>query len=117
MTSKINLPYKIDWQTNFTYNGPQRTAQGRSLGIASANIGFSKDVLKEKGTVAFNVNDVFNSRKRINDLVLPNVNSYSEMQWHQRQVTLSFTYRFNKLKTDKEKMPRRDSEGGGGEDY
>jgi outer membrane receptor protein involved in Fe transport len=117
LTSKINLPYKIDWQTNFTYNGPQRTAQGKSLGIASANIGFSKDVLKEKGTVAFNVNDVFNSRKRINDLVLPNVNSYSEMQWHQRQVTLSFTYRFNKLKTDKEKMPRRDSEGGGGEDY
>jgi hypothetical protein len=117
LTSKINLPYKIDWQTNFTYNGEQRTAQGRSLGIASANIGFSKDVLKEKGTVAFNVNDVFNSRKRINDLVLPNVNSYSEMQWHQRQVTLSFTYRFNKLKTDKEKMPRRDSEGGGGEDY
>ncbi len=117
LTSKINLPYKIDWQTNFTYNGPQRTAQGRSLGIASANIGFSKDILKEKGTVAFNVNDVFNSRKRINDLVLPNVNSYSEMQWHQRQVTLSFTYRFNKLKTDKEKMPRRDSEGGGGEDY
>lgn len=117
LTSKINLPYKIDWQTNFTYNGEQRTAQGRSLGIASANIGFSKDILKEKGTIAFNVNDVFNSRKRINDLVLPNVNSYSEMQWHQRQVTLSFTYRFNKLKTDKEKSPRRDSEGGGGEDY
>jgi outer membrane receptor protein involved in Fe transport len=117
LTSKINLPYKIDWQTNFTYNGEQRTAQGRSLGIASANIGFSKDILKEKGTIAFNVNDVFNSRKRINDLVLPNVNSYSEMQWHQRQVTLSFTYRFNKLKTDKEKTPRRDSEGGGGEDY
>lgn len=117
LTSKINLPYKIDWQTNFTYYGPQRTAQGKSLGIASANIGFSKDILKEKGTVAFNVNDVFNSRKRINDLVLPNVNSYSEMQWSQRQVTLSFTYRFNKLKTDKEKMPRRDSEGSGGEDY
>jgi outer membrane receptor protein involved in Fe transport len=117
LTSKINLPYKIDWQTNFTYNGEQRTAQGRSLGIASANIGFSKDILKEKGTIAFNVNDVFNSRKRINDLVLPNVNSYSEMQWHQRQVTLSFTYRFNKLKTDKEKTPRRDSEGGSGEDY
>jgi outer membrane receptor protein involved in Fe transport len=116
LTSKINLPYKIDWQTNFTYNGAQKTAQGTTLGIASANVGFSKDVLKDKGTVALNVNDVFNSRKRINDLVLPNVNSYSEMQWHQRQITLSFTYRFNKLKTDKEKAPKRDSEGGG-EDF
>jgi outer membrane receptor for ferrienterochelin and colicin len=115
LSSKINLPYKIDWQTNFTYNGEQKTAQGRSLGIASANIGFSNDILKEKGTLALNVNDIFNSRKRINDLVLPNVNSYSELQWSQRQITLSFTYRFNKLKTDKEKTPKRDSEGGGDE--
>lgn len=115
LTSKVTLPYKIDWQTNFTYNGSQKTAQGTTLGIASANIGFSKDVLKDKGTVALNVNDLFNSRKRINDLVLPNVNSYSEMQWHQRQVTLSFTYRFNKSKADKDKAPKRESEGGGEE--
>ncbi len=115
LTSKVTLPYKIDWQTNFTYNGSQKTAQGTTLGIASANLGFSKDVLKDKGTVALNVNDLFNSRKRINDLVLPNVNSYSEMQWHQRQLTVSFTYRFNKSKADKEKAPKRDSEGGGDE--
>ena len=42
------------------------------------NLAFSKDVLKDKGTIAFNVNDVFNSRKRIQDLRLPTVNSYEK---------------------------------------
>lgn len=112
--SKITLPYKIDWQTNLSYNGPQKTAQGESLGVFSANLAFSKDVLKDKGTIAFNINDVFNSRKRIMETYLLGVvNSYSEMQWRERQVTLSFTYRFNKPKNDREKQqPKRNMNEG-----
>ena len=81
------------------------------------NLAFSKDVLKEKATISLNVSDVFNSRKRIQDLQLPTVNSYSEMQWRVRQVTVSFTYRFNKLKNEKEIKPKslEQQEGGGGE--
>ena len=112
ITSKITLPYKIDWQTNATYNASQRIAQGITRGVIAANLAFSKDVLKDKGTVSFNINDVFNSRKMLRDLRLPNVNSNSEMQWRVRAFTLSFTYRFNKLKTDD--RPKR-SEGGEGE--
>lgn len=115
ITSKINLPYKIDWQTNMNYNAGQKTAQGKTKGIAAMNLAFSKDVLKDKGTIAFNVNDVFNSRKRIQDLQLPTVNSYSEMQWRVRSVTVSFTYRFNKLKTDKETKPKSQEQENGGE--
>jgi outer membrane receptor protein involved in Fe transport len=116
LTSKVTLPYKIEWQTNFTYNGPQNNAQGRVRGIASANLAFSKDLFKEKATVSLNVNDVFNSRKRIYDTYLPGVlNSYSEQQWRVRQVNLSFTYRFNKKKGEKETMPRRENENGGEE--
>ncbi|MBC7439742.1 MAG: outer membrane beta-barrel protein, partial [Flavobacterium sp.] len=114
LTSKITLPYKIDWQTNMTYNGPQNNAQGRSLGVYSANLGFSKDILKDKGTLALNVQDVFNSRKRINETYLPQLNSYSEMQWRMRQINVSFTYRFNKKKNDREK-PKR--EGGDDNDF
>lgn len=108
LTSKITLPYKIDWQTNATYNGPQNNAQGRSLGVFAANIAFSKDVLKDKGTLSFNVSDVFNSRKRIVESDLPGiVSSYSEMQWRERQFSLSFTYRFNKQKNEREQQPKR----------
>lgn len=112
LTSKVTLPYKIDWQTNFTYNGPQNTAQGKSKGIASANLGFSKDLLSDKATIALNVQDLFNSRKRISETYLPTLNSYSEMQWRERQITLSFTYRFNKKKGEKEKQPKRGDDGG-----
>ena len=114
LTSKITLPYKIDWQTNATYNGPQNNAQGRSLGVFGANLAFSKDILKDKGTLSFNISDVFNSRKRMMETFLPGVvSSYSEMQWRERQFTLSFTYRFNKAKNEREQPKRnqQDSEG------
>ncbi|MES2748147.1 MAG: outer membrane beta-barrel family protein [Bacteroidota bacterium] len=116
LSSKINLPYKIDWQTNFNYNGPQTSRQGKSLGVLAANLAFSKDVLKDKGTLAFNISDVFNSRKRIMDTYLPGVvESHGEMQWRERQFTLSFTYRFNKPKNEKEKPKRPTQDDGGGE--
>jgi len=114
VTSKITLPYKIDWQTNLTYNGEQKNAQGRNLGIFAMNLAFSKDVLKDKGTIAFNISDVFNSRKRIMETYLDGeVESYSEMQWRVRQFTLSFTYRFNKQKNEREKRPKGQQEDGG----
>ncbi|WP_395066514.1 TonB-dependent receptor domain-containing protein [Flavobacterium sp.] len=118
LTSKITLPKKIDWQTNATYNGPQNNAQGKSLGVFAMNLAFSKDVLKDKGTVAFNVSDVFNSRKRIMETSIPNlINSYAEMQWRERQFTLSFTYRFNKSKNDRDKQPKRNQDDNGGGDF
>jgi outer membrane receptor protein involved in Fe transport len=115
LTSKITLPYKIDWQTNATYNGSQRNAQGRSLGVFSMNLAFSKDVLKDKGTIALNVSDVFNSRKRIMETYIPGlVESYGEMQWRVRQINLSFTYRFNIQKNEREK-PRKSLQEDGGD--
>lgn len=112
MNSKVTLPLKIDWQTNATYNAPQRNFQGRSLGVFAMNLAFSKDVLKEKGTITLNVSDVFNSRKRINEVNLSNLNAYSEFQWRVRQINLSFTYRFNKQKSEKER-PTRQGDGDG----
>jgi RNAse (barnase) inhibitor barstar len=111
LTSKVSLPYKIDWQSNINYNGAQKNAQGRVLAILGANLGFSKDVLKDKGTIALNVQDIFNSRKRIFETNLPGVlNSYSEFQWMSRQINFSFTYRFNKKKEDRNKNQRRESD-------
>ena len=116
LTSKVTLPYKIDWQTNVTFNGAEKYAQGRALAVVGANLGFSKDLFKEKATIALNVQDVFNSRKRMYYTNIPNVlNSYTEMQWRMRQITLSFTYRFNKKKEERAKPQR----GGGdnGDDF
>lgn len=107
LTSKVTLPKKIDWQTNMTYNGEQKNAQGSSLAVFSMNIAFSKDVLNDNGTINFNISDVFNSRKRIMESYIPGVvDSNGEMQWRVRQINLSFTYRFNVKKNEKEKRTR-----------
>ena len=117
LSSKITLPSKIDWQTNLNYNGPQKNAQGRSLGVFAINLAFSKDILKDKGTVAFNVSDLLNSRKRLMETFIPGlISSYAEMQWRERQFTLSFTYRFNKQKNEKER-PKRNQDNDGGGDF
>lgn len=114
VSSKVTLPYKVDWQTNFTYNAPQNSAQGKRLDMTSVNLAFSKDVLKDKGSITLNVSDLFNTRKRRFTNEIENVvSSYSEFQWRQRQITLAFTYRFNKKKNERENQRREDGGGDG----
>jgi outer membrane receptor for ferrienterochelin and colicins len=116
VSSKLTLPYKIDWQLNATYNGEQKTAQGKSLDQFSMNTAFSKDLLKDKATIAFNISDIFNTRIMRSYTYLENQTSYGEMQFRKRQFNLSFTYRFNKGKNDKEKQqPKKSQEDNGGE--
>ncbi|OMQ11818.1 outer membrane beta-barrel family protein [[Flexibacter] sp. ATCC 35103] len=115
INSKVTLPYKIDWQLTGMYNGEQKTAQGKNLGQFGMNTALSKDVLKDKATIAFNISDVFNSRIMKSYTYLENQTSYGEMQFRKRQFNLSFTYRFNKAKSDREKpgTPKNEGDGGG----
>ncbi|KUJ60641.1 TonB-dependent receptor [Flavobacteriaceae bacterium CRH] len=125
MSSKVTLPYKIDWQLNGNYNGEQKTAQGKNLDQFSMNTALSKDILKDKATIAFNISDIFNSRIMrsytylTNDTTLESQKSYSEMQFRKRQFNLSFTYRFNKAKTERDKnaAPKNENGGDGGGDF
>ncbi|MDC0008072.1 TonB-dependent receptor [bacterium] len=112
LNNKITLPAKIDWQTRLFYRGPTETAQTVNQGIFSLDLAFSKDLLKEKASLAFNINDVFNSRKRISETVTPSFESFNESQRRVRSYTLSFTYRFNQQK----KRERGNRNSGGGED-
>ena len=117
ISSKLTLPYKVDWQLNATYNGEQKTAQGKSLDQFGMNTALSKDVLKDKATIAFNISDIFNTRIMRSYTYLENQTSYGEMQFRKRQFNLSFTYRFNKPKGEREKnqQPKEGGGDGGGE--
>ena len=117
--ARVTLPYKIEWQTRLSYRGPSESAQSESDGIFSANLAFSKDVLKEKGTLILNVSDLFNSRKRNSTNYTPNRENPTNIsdqtfQWRVRQISLNFTYRFNQQKNQKQKDGRQN---GGGEEF
>lgn len=113
-SAKIPLPGKIDFQTNFFYMGPSKDAQNTSKGMLSSDLGLSKDILKDKGSLTLNVGDIFNTRKRRSDTRTENVATYSEFQWRERQITLSFQYRFNQPQNQKGK--NGGGRNGGGED-
>jgi outer membrane receptor protein involved in Fe transport len=114
VNSRLTLPYKIEWQASGTYSGPSNTAQGRDLALYTVNTAFSKDILKDKATIAFNVSDIFNSRKRRSETNLASVSNYSEFQWRKRQFNLSFTYRLNSKKTDRNKNAPKNNDDDGG---
>lgn len=107
LNSRVTLPAKIDWQTNVMYRGAQTTAQGKILGNASVNMSLSKELFNDRATLAVNVSDLFNSRKRMLETYLPQATSYAEMQWRERTVNVSFTYRFNQTKTERQREQRR----------
>ena len=112
--SRITLPAKIEWQTRLMYRGPQNSAQSDQSGMFMANLAFSKDILKDKASLVLNVSDLFNSRKRESTTYYggrenPSTISNGEFQWRERQISLSFTYRFNQKK-------KRERPQGGGQD-
>ncbi len=111
LTSKILLPAKIDWQTSMMFRGPRQNSQSKSKSSFMMNMAFSRDVLKGNGTFVFNVDDLFNTRKRITETSTDTFYQYSEFQWRQRQFRLSFTYRLNQKKQN-----QRNRNQGGGDD-
>lgn len=114
ISSKVTLPGAIDWQTNIRYNGPTENAQTRNEGIFSLNLALSKDILKDRATIAFNASDLFNSRRRMSFTQTPTFTSESEFQWRERQLTLSFVYRINQKKKRGERGGSRDYDDEGG---
>lgn len=115
LNNKLTLPSKIDWQTRLFYRGPTETAQTRNQGLVSLSFAFSKDFFKEKASLALNVSDVFNSRRRVSETVTPSFISDSEFQFRVRSYNLSLTYRFNQKKKRTRGGDGREEDGGGEE--
>jgi hypothetical protein len=65
---------------------------------------------KDKATIAFNVSDIFNSRKRRSETNLPSVATTVSFNG-ERQFNLSFTYRIQRKQTEI-KCKNNDDDGG-----
>ena len=118
--AKITLPWNIQSQTRVFYRGPKNDAQSNVKGILSANLAFSKDILKDKGTLVLNVSDLFNSRKYQVESYAPSRENPTNItdqtfQRRMRQISLNFSYRFNQKKNQggKKSGQREESDGDG----
>lgn len=115
-SSRVTLPFKVDWQTNLFYRGPSENAQTRTKGMFSLDLGFSKDILNDNASISLNVSDLLNTRKRMSFTQGDGFTSDSEFQWRQRQITATFIYRFNQQKNQRDRE-RRQRGMNGGDDF
>ena len=97
-TSRFMLPRQLDIQVRGNYEAPQKTAQGKRLALYYLDFSLSKDVFAGRGTVHFNVLDVFNSRRMRSITEGGNFYSEGNNQMRRRQVNLTLTYRIRQSK-------------------
>lgn len=110
LNQKMTFFKELDVQLNMNYRGPDKNAQSTREGIFSTNLAASKDIMKKKATLSLNVSDLFNSRKRRSTSFIPGAfEQYGEFQWRERQIRVSFVYRFNEQK-DKANRGNRDGD-------
>ena len=107
--ARLNTTFKIDntfnMQVQGSYRGGQKSAYQNREGNYSINFGASKTIWKGSGTIAFNIQDIFNTRAMRATTYTANSSRYSYMQWQPRQFSLSLTYRFKQ--GEKVEQPKR----------
>ena len=116
VTSRFTF-WDSDLQLRTNYRGPRETSQGRREGIASVDVGWSKDFLNNRLTLTLSVRDLFNSRKRNGFTLLDEYFSQSEFQWRNRSTSLSASYRINQNKKRPGMDRSRGGFEGGGEEF
>ncbi|MFV0530168.1 MAG: TonB-dependent receptor domain-containing protein [Flavobacteriales bacterium] len=108
------LPYDIGIQVRGDYRGSMKGADTDTNPMFSMNLAITKEVLQKKGSITFNVSDLFNTRRRGHEVHTSTYYSDSDFQWRERQWTLNFVYRFGNNK--KERPKKEFNNGGGGEE-
>lgn len=115
-TFKISKSFNLQLMGN--YRASQKEGANDSKPMYFMNLGATKTIWKGNGTIAFNIQDIFNTRYRN---VIQTGLGYSResfMQWQPRQFSISLTYRFKqgeKVEQPKRKRDINNNEGGGEE--
>ena len=63
LSNNLKLFSSVDWQTSFMYRAPQKTAVSERKASIYSNTAFSKELEKDKITLTFKVNDIFETGK------------------------------------------------------
>lgn len=96
---------KLSFQTSFNYRGANQSGQTYSESQYWANIGMNKDFWNDRATLTVNVNNVFNSRDNKQVIQGENYTVNQSAIWSGRRISATLTYRFNRKKSDRDRMP------------
>lgn len=94
-----------NFQTNFNYQGPTKSGQVNSKSEYSFDIGMGKDIWNEKATITLKADNIFDSlisRGMVNGT---DYNLDYNIRYNTPRVYATFTYRFNRKKSDRDRLP------------
>jgi outer membrane receptor protein involved in Fe transport len=103
LTNQFKLGKTLTAELGGFYRTPGVDGVFQIKGFGMMNMGFSKQVLKGKGTLRLNFRDVLYSQKIKGDIKYSNIDASFQQQRDSRQVALGFTWRFSKGKINNQK--------------
>ncbi|WKZ60053.1 MAG: outer membrane beta-barrel family protein [Cyclobacteriaceae bacterium] len=95
VSNRFTLGKRTNLQATVFYRAPQQTTQGRREAFYTLDLGFTKDIWKNKATFSLNVRDVFNTR------IFRSVNEGDDFYFRNRfqraftTITASLVFRIN----------------------
>jgi hypothetical protein len=96
----VNNQFKFDKGWSAELSGWYRTkgVEGQILiqPMGSASMGVSKQILKQKGSLRFNIRDIFYTQYPRGHINFQNTEAYFENRRDSRVANLTFSYRFGK---------------------
>ena len=117
LTSTFKLDKTLNFQVQGFYRGGTKTEFQHRKDMYAINFGASKTIWSGNGTIAFNIQDVFNTRAMQATTYTANSTRDSYMQWQPRQFTVSLTYRFKQgEKVDQPKRKKDINSNASGDD-
>ena len=107
LNSNITFWKGIDLQVAANYRSPVLLSQGTMSAIYFAEMALKKDVLNNKGTITFRLNDIFNTQEYRFTQFGENFTSENYRKRQSRIAFLGFSYRFGNM-TNQSKRNNRD---------
>lgn len=116
VSSNVKITSLLSGQVKGNYYAPRLQAQGRTNSSFVVDAGLKLDVLDKKGSILFNVRDLFNQRMWSGYTETEQFTQRFENRWMRRSFMLSFNYRFGVQdfvsKSKREDQPDNDDMGG-----
>lgn len=106
LSTNIKITNALTAQVKGNYNAPRLQAQGQTNASFVMDAGLKMEVLNNKGSILFNVRDLFNQRVWSGYTETPQFTQQFEHRWMKRSFMLSFNYRFGVQNTTS-KMKRK----------
>ncbi len=106
--SRLNSRIKVsNWsiQNNFNIIGAKKTGQISSQNQLWADMAIGKEFWKEKASLTLKVDNIFDSRIDRNYIRGTNYTIDSERRFSGTRASLTFTYKLNRKKSDRDRLP------------